>query len=104
MVKRDLFSELKEGVESMGLHHEGKITLKTSELIYIEPVELNPNDITKIRNQFNMSRAVFANILRIPTRTLENWEQGRTRLPSSVAALLKLVEKYPDTLVKLQSI
>ncbi len=104
MIKRNLFSELQEGVESMGLYREGKLTLKTTELINVEPVQLNPNEITKIRNQFNMSRAVFANILRIPTRTLENWEQGRSRLPSSVAALIKLVEKYPDTLVRLQSI
>jgi len=104
MIKRDLFSELQEGVESMKLQHEGKITLKTSELMNIEPVELSPNDITKIRNQFNMSRAVFASILRIPTRTLENWEQGRSPLPNNVAVLIKLVDKYPDTLVKLQSI
>ncbi len=51
MIKRNLFSELQEGVESMGLYREGKLTLKTTELINVEPVQLNPNEITKIRNQ-----------------------------------------------------
>lgn len=39
--------------------------------------------------------------LRINKRTLENWQQGRTKPNAQAAALIKKVEKYPDTLSRL---
>jgi len=37
-------------------------------------------------------------------RTLERWEQGRSKPNEQAAALLWLVRKFPDTLRRLESI
>jgi putative transcriptional regulator len=44
---------------------------------------------------------VFARYLRTNPRTLENWEQGRARPNAQAALLIKLVERYPDTVKRL---
>lgn len=49
-------------------------------------------------------RKPFARRLRVSTRTLENWEQGRARPNSQAAALILMVSKYPDTFQRLQSL
>ena len=48
-----------------------------------------------------LSRAVFARYLRTNPRTLENWEQGRAKPNAQAALLIRLVEKYPDTVQRL---
>jgi putative transcriptional regulator len=45
-----------------------------------------------------MSRAVFVNILHTSARTLENREQGRSAPSGQAISLLKLVQRYPETL------
>jgi putative transcriptional regulator len=45
---------------------------------------------------------VFARLLRTSTRTLETWEQGRSKPNAQAAALILLVREFPDTLNKLQ--
>jgi putative transcriptional regulator len=104
MSQRDLYAELMDGIEAMGLHREEKITLKTSTLKILPSISINSDDIINIRKKLNISRSVFANLLRISSRTLENWEQGRSKLPDNVATLIKLVDKYPDTLDRLQTL
>ncbi len=51
-----------------------------------------------------ISRAVFARRLRVSLRTLENWEQGRSRPNAQASALILMVRKFPDTLDKLSSL
>jgi len=58
----------------------------------------SPDEIVSIREQFNMSRGVFARLLHTSARTLENWEQGRSTPNGQAVALLKLVQRYPETL------
>ena len=51
-----------------------------------------------------MSRAVFALKLRVPVRTLEKWEQGKTVPNDQAVALILMVRKFPDTLERLEDI
>jgi len=51
-----------------------------------------------------MSRALFAMYLRTNTRTLENWEQGRASPNAQATALIRLVQKYPETLERLATL
>jgi putative transcriptional regulator len=51
-----------------------------------------------------MSRNVFALKLRASARTLEKWEQGITIPNDQAAVLLLMVNKYPDTLQRLENI
>ncbi|MNU01033.1 Antitoxin igA-2 [compost metagenome] len=51
-----------------------------------------------------MSRAVFAMYLRTNARTLENWEQGRARPNAQAVTLIRLVEKFPETVEHLAAL
>jgi putative transcriptional regulator len=51
-----------------------------------------------------MSRRVFAFKLGMNPRTLERWEQGRSKPNEQAAALIWLIRKYPDTLERLKSL
>ena len=43
-------------------------------------------------------------MIRVPVRTVERWEQGRSRPPESAAALILMAQKYPDTFDRLASL
>ena len=102
--KRRLFDELMDGVESMERHRKGKITLRSFEADDLPPLEIDAEMIRDTRERMNVSRAVFARRLRVSTRTLENWEQGRARPNAQAAALILMVREYPDTLEKLSGL
>lgn len=102
--KRSLFRELMAGVDAMREHREGRLTLRTH---HVEPIalpELTPRVVRETRESLNMSRQVFAFKLGVNPRTLERWEQGRSKPNEQAAALIWLVRKYPDTLDRLESL
>lgn len=73
-------------------------------------VEMKPapkvkaRELIELRERLNMSRAVLARYLRTNPRTLENREQGRARPNAQAAVLIRLVERYPDTVARLAQI
>lgn len=101
---RSLFRELMAGVESMRDHREGRLTLRTHEVEPIMVPPVNPNVVRETREALNMSRQVFAFKIGVNPRTLERWEQGRSKPNDQAAALIWLVRKYPDTLQRLESL
>ena len=102
--KRNLFDELMEGVDAMEQHREGKITLRSHDIEERPPLEVDADLVRDTRESMKISRAVFARRLRVSTRTLENWEQGRARPNAQAAALILMVRKFPDTLEKLSAL
>jgi len=102
--KRKLFDELMEGVDTMQQQREGKITLRTHEVEDLPPLEVDADLIRDTRERMHVSRAVFARRLRVSTRTVENWEQGRAKPNAQAAALILMVRKFPDTLEKLSTL
>lgn len=102
--KRSLFQELMSGVQAMREHREGRLTLKTAEVAPITIPPLNPELVRQTREALHMSRQVFAFKLGVNPRTLERWEQGRSKPNEQAAALIWLVRKYPDTLERLKSL
>jgi len=68
------------------------------------PLAITPALIRQTREALNLSRAVFARELHISPRTLEKWEQGRSKPNDQAAALILLVRKYPDTLQRLKTL
>lgn len=104
VVKRDLFSELAEGMEALGKSRQGKRTLRTHALEYKPAPNVTPKELVRVREDLNLSRALFAAYLRTNTRTLENWEQGRAKPNAQAALLINLVKRYPDTVQRLAAI
>jgi putative transcriptional regulator len=99
--KRKLFNELVEGFDALADQREGKRTLVTHRVDARPVLAVKPSDIQKLRERMNLSRALFAHYLRTNIRTLENWEQGRATPNAQAAVLLKLVERFPDTVERL---
>lgn len=102
--KRNLFAELMEGVDAMGKHREGKVTLRTHRLPNAE-LKASPGAefFVAAREKFNVSRAAWANMLRVSSRTVEKWEQGGQASPLA-ATFVELVVRYPDTIERLQAL
>lgn len=102
--RRNLFEELTSGVKAMREHREGRLTLRTSEIGPINIPPVDPDFVRETRESFRMSRQVFAFKIGVNPRTLERWEQGRSKPNEQAAVLIWLVRKYPDTLRRLESL
>lgn len=104
MKKRNLLSELKEGLNALQGEREGKLTLKKFSYEEMEIPAVEPDELRKLREDLHLSRAVFARVIRTNPRTVESWEQGRSRPNPHAALLIKLVEKFPETLDHLRAV
>jgi len=107
MNKRNLFAELAEGVTALQAARQGKITLR-SHVQALPPAtqtaQVSAKQLMTLRQRLRLSRPVLARYLRTNPRTLENWEQGRSRPNAQAALLIRLVEKFPDTVERLQAV
>ncbi len=104
MTERNIAAEVLEGLRELREHRAGRRTLKT---VHVEPrplPALTPEAIRAVREHLDVSRAVFAHMIRVPIRTVERWEQGRSSPPGSAAALILMTQKYPDTFERLASL
>lgn len=83
--KRDIGREILEGIREIKRGAHGRVTT-------LPPV-------ASIREKTGLSQTVFARLLGVSVRTLQEWEQGR-RAPSGAARTLLLVAaKNPHALL-----
>ena len=93
-----------EGFDALPDQRAGKRTLRTH-AVKPKPVpEIRADELTKVRGDMQLSRSLFARYLRTNVRTLENWEQGRAKPNAQAALLIRLVQRYPDTVRRLADI
>lgn len=102
--RRDLFTELKEGIVALAGTREGKLTLRTHAVKYRPAPKVTPRELIHVRERLKISRPLFAAYLRTNVRTLENWEQGRAKPNAQAALLINLVKRFPDTVSRLAAI
>jgi putative transcriptional regulator len=102
--KRNLFAELMEGLDAMKARREGKVTLRTH-AVAVHEIKTPPGAefFVAAREKFNVSRAVWADMLGVSPRTVEKWEQGGQVSPLA-ARFVELVTQYPDTIERLQTL
>ena len=82
MIERNIAAEVLDGLREVREHRAGKRILKT---VRVEPrplPKLTPEVIRNARESLGVSRAVFAHMIRVPVRTVERWEQGRSSPPN----------------------
>ena len=103
-MKRDLFNEMKEGFNALQSARESKITLRQHIVEKKPALSITPEELMALREKLHMSRTVFARCLRTNERTLENWEQGRASPNAQATILIRMVERYPDTVERLSTI
>lgn len=92
MRKKD-FENLIESVKQAGKIRRGEMKASRSR-------EFKPTDIKSIRKKLGMSQSEFAMMIGVSLSTLQNWEQGRRRPEGPARALLKIVSKDPEAVVK----
>ena len=85
----EMFEELKQSVKEAVLIEKEK--MKPSRTF-----NLNPLDISEIRNKTNKTQEEFAAMLNVSVGTLRNWEQGRRRPVGAALSLLKVVSADPQ--------
>src|SRR5882672_206718 len=70
-----------------------KVTMDKLELLALPEIkQLTPRQIRELREQSNLSRAVWAKILNVGTTTVQKWEAGTTRPEGAAVKLLNLVK------------
>jgi len=102
--KRDLYDELLEGFDALADQRAGKRTLRTYALKVKPAPKITARELAKVRQDMNLSRGLFARYLRTNVRTLENWEQGRAKPNAQAALLIRMVQRFPDTVRRLAEI
>ena len=104
MKKQNLFAEISEGFNALADERSGKFTLRTHEVDIKPAAKITVKELVALRERLNLSRPVFAHYLRTNPRTLENWEQGRAHPNAQAALLIRLVQRYPDTVNRLATV
>ena len=74
MTECNIAAEVLDGLREIREHREGKRTLRTVRVELNPLPELTPDAIRQIRENLDVSRAVFAHVIRVPVRTVEGWE------------------------------
>jgi putative transcriptional regulator len=93
-------SEIAEAVHETArdLYQVGLIDLmkmREYDSLCLQPLEpLDPETIEKIREDANVSQAVFASILNISLTTVQQWEIGHKRPTGTALKLLYLVKEH----------
>jgi putative transcriptional regulator len=83
------FDQLVRGVREMKRHMTGKSVSGARVHRLDEP------DVRSIREAAKISQSQFAKLIGVNLRTLQNWEQQRTRPTGPARALLKIVASDP---------
>lgn len=85
--KRNLFNEIREGLEAYRATPHKLVRRDLSE-----------PDVKAIREQFGLSQAQLAAFLNVSKRTLENWEQRRRDPTGPAQTLLRIMEREPEAI------
>lgn len=88
------FAELKDAVHMMARHLRGE------KVAGMRVTEVPEPDVKAIREAANVSQSDFARLIGINLRTLQNWEQHRSRPTGPARALLKIVASNPKATIK----
>jgi putative transcriptional regulator len=85
-----------------------KILESLQQAVAIQRGELKPARVTRLeapnvieaRRQLKVSRPTFAAMLGVSERTVESWEQGLRKPSGAARALLKVVVKEPEAVLR----
>lgn len=94
MMNKRHFDQLVKGVREMKRHMAGMSVPGT------RTTSINEPDVRAIRKAADISQSQFARLVGVNLRTLQNWEQGRTRPTGPARALLKIVASNPKSAIE----
>jgi putative transcriptional regulator len=59
---------------------------------------VSPNEVAAARQKTGLSQAQFAKALRISTRTVQEWEQGRRQPSGAARTLIQIAYRHPEVI------
>src|SRR5436305_9427323 len=92
--KRNFEAELEESIESLRAFKRGEKSLVT------RTYDLSVSPPAEIRKRLNVSQMAFAGLLGVSIRTIQDWEQGRRQPSGPALALLRIVDREPEILLR----
>ena len=94
--KSDAFEAIHSNIE--GMYRAGTVDKATmrhfDETCLVAPLELEPKQIRKLRENSRVSQPVFARYLNTSESTVEKWETGAKRPSGMALKLLAIVQKH----------
>lgn len=88
------FEDLLKSARDMGRHMRGERVAGVRERLLEEP------EASAVREAVKMSQREFAILVGVPVKTLQNWEQKRTRPTGPARALLRAIAKDPKHVLR----
>lgn len=76
------------------------IAYSKGETIAARVTVLEVEDALNARKALKLSQAKFADLIGVPKRTVEGWEQGRTKPSGAARSLLKIAARNPEAVLQ----
>jgi len=93
------FDQLVKGVREMKRHIAGKRV----RVAKVAVTQIDVASVKSIREAAQVSQSQFAKLIGVNLRTLQSWEQERTKPTGPARALLKVVASDPKALAALHA-
>ncbi len=93
-MNKEHFDQLVKAVRQVNRHMAGKVVRGAETTEFAEP------NVRAIREAAKISRSQFAKLIGVNLRTLQNWEQRRTRPSGPARVLLKIVASDPKSAIE----
>jgi putative transcriptional regulator len=93
------FSELRLSLEQALQHARGERHDLRTTMLPAPPKPMKKQEIVKLRQQLNLSQAVFASVLNVSVKTVQAWEQGLRQPSDAALKLLTIAKKHPEVLL-----
>lgn len=83
------------------LSDKAKLKQSINEMLAVQgkPVDVSP--LVAVRMQSGLSQSLFAKLLGVSVRTLQEWEQGRRKPSGAAQTLLTIAKLHPEVLQEL---
>jgi len=82
--KRDIGAELLESIREMQAGKVGRVHSVTL------------NEVAEARAKSGLSQSLFAQVLGVSARTLQEWEQGRRKPSGAARSLITIASRHPE--------
>ncbi len=93
--KSNLADDLIEGLKQAIAHNRSEIKLRTRQIYVLDGV-----DVKAVREKSGLSQTEFAFLYGFNPRTLQQWEQGRSKPDNALRAYLTVIERNPNAVAE----
>lgn len=90
---KELFEQLHQSLKEAVAIAKGE--MEPSRVFVVEAP-----DVKAVREKTGLSQSMFASMIGVKVKTLQNWEQHRRNPTGAAAALLTIFDREPETAMK----